>query len=142
MKWALTLGTAALAAIGITNCGVIPTQSPEMRPGTNCLRCHNGERAQSWTVAGTLYADSHANADAGIDGADILITDANGVQLTLHTNGAGNFYTAESLTLPLQVEAQKGGVGVGMAMGVPNGGCNLCHTEPPLNNAPGRIYLP
>ncbi len=130
-----------LAAVLVAACG-IPENSPMMRPGEDCLRCHSGERAQQWTLAGTLFSSPSAATDAGLDGASVLVTDANNRSLTLRTNGAGNFYTAESLAFPLRVEVQKDGVSVGMAMAVPSGGCNACHTQPPLSGAPGRIYLP
>ncbi len=130
-----------LAAVLVSACG-IPAHSPMMLPGEDCLRCHSGERAQQWTLAGTLFSTPTAATDAGLEGASVLVTDANGRSLTLRTNGAGNFYTAESLVFPLHVEVQQNGVSVGMAMAVPSGGCNACHTQPPLNGAPGRIYLP
>jgi hypothetical protein len=133
--------SAVVAALGLAACGV-PEHGPQMRPGEDCLDCHDGRRAQSWTVAGTLFDSPQASPDAGIEGADVLVTDSAGRMLTLRTNGAGNFYTAEPLTFPLRVEVQGHGTDVGMSMEAPSGSCNVCHTEPPENEAPGRLFLP
>ena len=140
---AMAVAVAIPGLIGLsgTGCG-IPTDSPVMRPGDNCLRCHSGERAQAWTVAGTLFASPTATTDMGVEGASVFVTDANGKTLTLHTNGAGNFYTAEDLVFPLRIQAQRGSTQVGMLMRAPDGACNSCHTDPPANGAPGRIYVP
>ncbi len=113
-----------------------------MRPGSDCLHCHGGGRAQTWSMAGTLFGNPDATTGAGLEGASVLVTDADGRTLTLHTNAAGNFYTAESLTFPVRVEVQKDGIGVAMNQAAPHGDCNGCHGDPPANDAPGRLFLP
>lgn len=132
---------ACLLVLAGVGCGV-PDPGPDMKPGVACLRCHGGGHAQTWSVAGTLYGHPEAAIDAGLDGVSVLVTDAGGRTLTLHTNAAGNFYTAETLTFPLRIQVQKNGIGVAMSTVVPHGDCNLCHSDPPQNSAPGRIFLP
>jgi hypothetical protein len=87
--------------------GFIHEQNPQMRPGEDCMRCHGGgeeDDAPAWTAAGTVYADPEAAAGDGIQGAVVRLTDANGRKISLETNGAGNFYTRESLKFPVSVE--------------------------------------
>ena len=83
-----------------------------MKPGTDCLECHGGGDARTWTVAGTWTR-----------GAGVTIADAAGKSFTLRGNAAGNFYTAESLTFPLTVSVD----GQTMPNPVTWGGCNRCH---------------
>jgi len=35
-----------------------PENSPIMRPGEDCLHCHDGSRARSWTLAGTVFSSA------------------------------------------------------------------------------------
>jgi hypothetical protein len=83
-----------------------------MKPGSDCLGCHNGDEARTWTAAGTWSK-----------GAAVTITDSAGKSFTLHGNAVGNFYTAESLTFPLTVSVD----GQAMPGTVTYGGCNRCH---------------
>jgi hypothetical protein len=121
-----------------------PEDSPIMRPGENCLRCHDGARARNWTLAGTVFPSSAAAADQGVEGVPVTVTDSRSRQLTLSTNGAGNFYTAEGLVPPFLVEIAYQGQGrtASMVQQQQSGACNACHTDPPQNGAPGRIYTP
>jgi len=135
--------------------------SPGMNPGQNCLLCHvEGGSASfhAFSVSGTVYASPDANEDAGVQGVEILVTDAKGTKLTLTSNGAGNFYTAEELVPPISVQAQWGQTRMAMVESPPSGqamhpparaACNACHTWPGGNggdpnfiNAPGRIFVP
>jgi hypothetical protein len=99
-----------------------------MDPGGDCLSCHGGQvSAPRWTVAGTLYGAPYVPGSAGLEGAHVLVTDANGRSLTLRTNRVGNFYTAESLAFPLHVCAVRGGTTSCMGEAVTRGSCNVCH---------------
>ena len=114
-----------------------------MRPGQDCLSCHNGDRAETWTVAGTVVSDPNAPVDAAIEGAQVIVTDANQTTLTLTTNSAGNFYTAEPLAFPIAVQIQRGTWRMQMAGSPPSGSCNSCHTIPSNGSgAPGRLFIP
>ncbi len=133
---------------------------PVMYPGSDCMQCHTaGGKASGhqFTVAGTVFPDPKASADAGLQGAEVLIVDSVGTKLTLLTNEAGNFYTSEVLVPPIHVDVQWGDHRMRMVEPppAPDGGlgpvsCNLCHTFPapsaaPVANfppAPGRIFVP
>ena len=119
-----------------------PENSPIMRPGEDCLGCHDGARARKWTLGGTVFSSATATVDQGVEGVSVTVTDSNNRQLTLSTNGAGNFYTAEGLVPPFLVELGYQGRSVGMIQLQQSGACNACHTDPPQSGAPGRIYTP
>jgi hypothetical protein len=126
---------------------------PLMLPGESCLECHGGtllpgepptvttpRAAPAWTVAGTVFATE--NGGAGVEGASVHLTDALGATLTLVTNAAGNFYTAEPLVFPLRARVDYAGQSHEMEPDVEYGGCNACHRLPPRQDAPGRVTIP
>jgi len=125
---------------------------PSMNPGVDCMSCHApGANASDrpWTVAGTVFAFPGDLPDAGVEGAEILLTDVTGKKLTLHSNGAGNFYTIESLGALTDVEVQRGGRRMVMNLAVFDGGalsvvgsCNHCHQPRGISGAPGRVFVP
>jgi len=135
---------------GITLAACTPENGPLMRPGDDCLRCHGGSsgggaehRATPWSFAGTVYADASAAANAGIEGVDIQVNDANGFAFTVHSNLVGNFYSAESVAFPMTVCVSRNGARpTCMEAAAPHGACNLCHAVPPLDGAEGRIFAP
>jgi hypothetical protein len=114
--------------------------------GTSCItaNCHGvptGALAPQYSIAGTLY--TNALGDAGIDGATIVVTDANNVTINIPTRGlggVGNFYS-ENLTLvpPFTIQATQ--CPSLMSMGTPadSGNCNSCHI--PGGTANARIHL-
>lgn len=130
----------AAACLALAGCGV-PNTNPGMTPGQDCMQCHTGQVAQAWTVAGTLYADPASVPGGGLAGAQVLVTDSANNSFTLTTNGAGNFYTAEALQFPIKVQAQFGDKRMAMVSAPASGSCNSCHTQPGLNNAPGRVFV-
>ena len=132
--------TLALIAMLAVACG-IPENNPTMQPGQDCMQCH-GRSAQSWTVAGTVFGAVDSEADAGVSAAKIYLTDADGRSYTLSSNGSGNFYTAEQLKFPLRAQAEANGARMAMSEPVTSGSCNSCHTQPPQNNALGRLFAP
>ena len=119
-------------------CG-IPEHSPMMKPGEDCLRCHGAGASLHWYAAGTVYLDAQAKAGDGIQGAEVVLTDAKGRTLSLKTNGAGNFYTAETLVFPAKAEVHRNGKVNTMPIDVPEGGCNSCHAP---GAETGRIVAP
>jgi hypothetical protein len=142
-----------LAVLGLLGCGQIDglQGSPGMRPGKDCLQCHSVDGGSSFptlSVAGTVFRAPDAPPSAGLPEAEILVRDALGKELTLRSNGAGNFYTAEVLKPPLRVAAQWGRVRMTMLESPPSGACNSCHQTPApvLASAfaapPGRIFIP
>ncbi len=132
-----------LALAGATACGT-PTNGPQMMPGSNCMTCHaeGGTSSHAWTVAGTVFNGPKGSSALLVYGAQVQVTDANGTELTLGTNGAGNFYTAEPLAFPIQVAVQYGDKVMKMQQAPPNGSCNSCHSGNGLNGASGELYVP
>jgi hypothetical protein len=93
--------------------GARVSTGPLMRPGQDCLACHQGGLAPRYTVAGTWPAA----------GASVELRDAQNRLVTLTTNEVGNFYTAEALAFPLTATVD----GSLMEDPVPHGDCNRCH---------------
>ena len=139
------------AAVLLALCACVPENGPLMRPGEDCLACHGGQgtlpfgertrHAKAWTVAGTVF-ETDANAQfegAGIEGAEVQITDAAGWSFSLRTNLAGNFYTREGVQFQLHVCVAHGSARRCMESPSATGGCNGCHglavtgaPQPPL----------
>ena len=173
-RHALGLLAAALAAPACGNApatgdgGVSPLDvvagwsgSPVMDPGLDCLTCHSAGSSTScstspcraawrpWSLAGTVYGSPDAGTADGVAGVQVVVTDSTGKTLTLVSNAAGNFYTAEPLSFPLaSLMVQNGKHRMAMnldpsiAMPPQIGSCNLCHTQPPAFTAPGRLFVP
>jgi mono/diheme cytochrome c family protein len=148
-RWIL----APLALAALIACDQIDglNGTAAMRPGDDCLQCHqsNGEGAfHRFSVAGTIFPTSTSATGDGLSEAEILIIDSTGRQLTLRSNGVGNFYTAETLRPPLTISAQRGRQRMSMLETAPTGACNSCHQIPGPQLAPGfaappgRIFVP
>lgn len=118
----------------------IPEDGPMMEPGRDCGECHGGGDERGWSVSGTVYARPDAAEGDGVQDARVLVTDANGRRLTLTSNQAGNFYTAEKLVFPLTVAVERGGEREAMEAAVQDGSCNRCHAWPPAEpEVAGRV---
>ncbi|MFT3914972.1 MAG: hypothetical protein QM704_12900 [Anaeromyxobacteraceae bacterium] len=126
---ALLVVAAALAAAGCTM-----EEGPLMEPGSDCLRCHGGgggggeeEGGPAWSFAGTVYPGGK-----GVQGVTISVRDANGKTVSVRSNEAGNFYSAEKLQPPVTIWMSWGGAvrqmpaltGADVAR---FGRCNACH---------------
>jgi mono/diheme cytochrome c family protein len=123
-------------------------ESPLMRPGGACIKCHDREgEGPRLAIAGTLYPTAHepddCNGVARAAGAKIVVTDANGTSHTLDVNGAGNFFLeTESFAFPYQAKVTYQGRERVMLEAQDNGDCNDCHSQDGRENAPGRLFLP
>ena len=131
-------------------CACVPDNGPLMRPGEDCMACHGGRgtlppgererHAKAWSVAGTVFEAAGGGLEgAGVEGADVQITDSAGFSFALRTNQAGNFYTRETVVLPLRACIARGGATVCQQSPVTSGACNSCHglavlgaPQPPL----------
>jgi hypothetical protein len=120
--------------------GCASEHSPVMKPGENCMACHDGNQAPAWTAAGTIFPDINAPTYRGLQGITIKVTDAEGRTVTMVSNAAGNFYTAEPLTPPLGATVESNGVVLTEQNPLSRGACNSCHTIPPLEETKGRLY--
>jgi hypothetical protein len=128
------------------------TPGPRMRPGDNCLRCHNDKSttgAPPWTAAGTVYARPDAERTEGLAGVKVVLKDAKGKTVTLITNEVGNFWTAEPLEAPFVPTLERDGRTIAMPYAPPAGSCNACHSIPSVGanpatgaRTPGRIFAP
>ncbi len=119
-----------------------------MHPGVACIECH-AKRADAprFTIAGTVYPTEHepdnCNGASGTTaGAKVVITGADGKELSLPVNSVGNFYTTTAVAKPFKAKVVAGGKERAMTASQTVGDCNSCHTETGANNAPGRIALP
>lgn len=123
-------------------------ESPLMRPGGACIKCHQTEmEGPTLAIGGTLYPTPHepddCNGVASALGAKIVVTDADGVTHTLNVNGAGNFFLeTEDFAFPYQAKVTYQGRERVMVEPQKNGDCNDCHSQDGRENAPGRIFLP
>jgi hypothetical protein len=103
--------------------------------GMDCLGCHKtGGIALPFTLAGTLY--SNANGSAPVAGATINVTDKTGAPLKIVTADNGNFWTTNTLTFPLKVNASLCPNTVHMNGSPGVGACNSCH------GSGARIHVP
>lgn len=129
---ALLMAAAIGASIGA--CGGGDDNGPNMKPGENCLSHHG------FSAAGTVFNSATSGTGDGLAGATVSIKDSSGKVVSLTSNSVGNFYTNEALAFPIAIDVSVGTVVQKMAAAT-NGGCNGCHTQPPANGAPGRIYV-
>jgi len=133
-------GAAAWAATALAWAGLVAcaprAKGPLMRPGEDCLGCHGGsgggeeEAKHHWTFAGTVFDEGTGD---GIHGVKVELVDSRGRTITVWSNAAGNFYSAEGFTPPYTVTLLRGDrsfVGVPDTVSqahVDYAGCNGCH---------------
>jgi hypothetical protein len=153
-----------LAFAGLTSCsgdnqglGVPPTtcsthavsagESPAMEPGGDCIGCHSSGEGPHFVFAGTVMAALNDDTNcAGIQGATVRITGADGNQLDLSTNETGNFFAdlrSGGIAFPYRAQVIVGGTSVAMkaTRTASETNCASCHTAHGANGAPGRIIF-
>jgi hypothetical protein len=117
-----------------------------MEPGGDCIGCHGSGEGPQYAFAGTVMAASHDDTNcAGVEGAIVRITGADGNQFDLATNQAGNFFTPSSnVVFPYKAAVIRGNSSVPMrtARTAAETNCAACHTALGANGAPGRIVAP
>lgn len=120
--------------------------SAQMNPGMACISCHSSGEGPRFAVAGTLYPTAHepdrCDGVDGTNGAQVIITGADGRMQTLTPNSAGNFYSQTTIKTPYQAKVVYMGRERAMVAMQTSGDCNSCHTQNGANSAPGRILLP
>lgn len=145
MPRAARIAASAALALALAACGgdsksttTASAEGPTMRPGDNCLGCHDGASATAFTAAGTVFASATAAAGEGLAGATVTIV--GGVKtVSMDTNAAGNFYFTDAFGFPATVKVTRNGTTRTMATPITRGGCaasNLCHP------AAGRVHVP
>lgn len=146
------LASAAACASNVDGvndtCGSLQTTpGPTMRPGDNCLRCHTegfGDDAPTWTAAGTIFESPEADHCEGVEGVKVYLMGANGEEVELTTNAAGNFWTDKPLMdMGPGPRIEFEGRTMKMGRNLPSSpACNACHSNPPVGGAPGKIFVP
>jgi hypothetical protein len=129
------LMTALLAACG----GGDDDGNALMKPGEDCLAsgCHGTGSQRQFTVAGSVFPSAGAAASAGLANVAVVLKDAAGVETTLTTNAAGNFFSSVAMALPLtSVYLVRDGQRTDMR-GTPLGACASCHK---LGSNLGAVY--
>lgn len=124
--------------------------APWMNPGLPCIKCHrqNFAFAPVFSVAGTVFPTAHEpDTCFGVPattGAQVIITDANGQELSpIRVVSGGNFGEIISgLALPYRAKVVVGGNERVMLTPQTNGDCNACHTQAGAQGARGRIIVP
>ncbi len=139
------LAASAVVLFALAACGpatksttTASAEGPTMRPGDNCLGCHDGATATAFTAAGTVYASATAAEGEGIAGATVTIAGATRTVST-DTNAAGNFFITDAFGFPATVKVTRNGTTRTMSTPLTKGGCaasNLCHP------AAGRVHVP
>lgn len=114
-------------------------KNEKMRPGEACGGCHG-----SSVVAGTVYPTGHEpdKCNGSSAGAQIIITDKNGVKTTLTANTVGNFLLQKSIAKPYKAVVSYNGKTRAMIGAQTSTDCNSCHSQNGSSSAPGRIVLP
>ncbi|MEM7154754.1 MAG: hypothetical protein AAF799_18030 [Myxococcota bacterium] len=120
--------------------------SPQMHPGGDCIACHATNGGPEFLIAGTVYElFAEPNECFGFEGATVEIVDANGREISLPTNEAGNFYLAANdgpVAMPYRASVVVNGATRLMNTMQVNGSCSSCHTATGASGAPGRIVIP
>jgi mono/diheme cytochrome c family protein len=122
--------------------------SPLMKPGGNCIRCHTDSAgAPTFLFAGTVYASEQAEDNCfGVEGASVVVTDDNGVEVEMETNAAGNFYVetseAPSLAAPYSAKVVYEGREAVMTEPLFSANCVDCHDGGASGRIPPRIAVP
>ncbi len=111
--------------------GCVAEEGPMMEPGRDCQSCHSAGGARAWSFSGTVFAREDAGEDEGVQGITVTVEDANGKRVSVRSNEAGNFYSAEKLQPPLRAWVSHGSTVEEMDDTFEYGSCNACHTWPP-----------
>jgi hypothetical protein len=135
------------------------SESPEMNPGFACNQCHTRVNADSgegdapiFAFAGTAFPSAHEPSSciaSDSEGAEVVVTDAEGTEFSAVANEVGNFFLEQgALAFPITARIVAGGRARKMENPVPFGDCNLCHTQVGTRvladgeQPPGRVVLP
>lgn len=146
------LNAEAQCTSGVTRDQSEP-EGAEMMPGHACIQCHRQEnaaageaRAPLFAIAGTVFPTGHEPDDCiatSAEGAQVIITGADGATFSANANTSGNFYVlTDELELPFRAKVLFDGKERSMGTAQSTGDCNSCHTATGANGAPGRIVLP
>jgi hypothetical protein len=176
----LLLLPGAVAAWWLAGCLVDPPQlddpavqgeyedgDAEHRPGQPCLLCHGDGHFPippgeiELALGGTVYSYIDDAEDMGLEGVEVVITDAAGLEISASSNRAGNFMLVVNGDVSTPTPRKKGRVDVPRALVYPlgvlirqganerrmetkiwrTGSCAHCHGAQPGRDSVGRVYL-
>ena len=125
MRRTITAAVLATLVLSLAACGGDEEDGINMRPGSDCLACHDGSsEAPRFAAAGTVLRA------AGASGLTVSVT-IGGVAQTTITASSGNF-AIRGFAIPSAASIN----GTAMPDGLINGHCNTCH------HAGGGIAVP
>ena len=150
----IVAGVAIALAAGIA--GLVRAASGRIDPnalrnqGEACASCHkpDGKAPRAlFTVGGTIFRSSDGEPrETGAGGVAIELIDAAGRRVALTSNAAGNFWSKDPVSFPVQVSVRtlpEGAPRVGPPGRCAHGDCNQCHAyEQPRGPAHGRLVRP
>ena len=120
-----------------------------MYPGGACISCHRQEQdddkddAPIYSAAGTVMLGLHEEDDcAGVPGATVVITGADGTVTRMTTNRVGNFFTNRRIVTPYTAVVEYQGRTLPMVGPQTDLDCNGCHSVAGSQGAPGRVIAP
>ncbi len=119
-------GRAAVWAV-VALCGLGPgcegggEGGATMRPGEDCLPCHQSGDEGGFTAAGTVFRQD-GTAAAGLT---VTLTDSAATRASAATNSAGNFFFEQPLSPPFDVTITDGAATASMQGALAS--CNSCH---------------
>jgi len=117
MRRTIALAAVAALTLSLAACGGESEDGINMRPGSDCLSCHDGSgEAPRFAAAGTVVRAG------GAGGLAVSVT-INGVAQPTTTASSGNFAIRGSGTV---TAATVGGVAMPGGNGI-TGHCNACH---------------
>jgi hypothetical protein len=124
--------------------------NPRMNPGRSCVQCHaetnDPGQAPFYLFAGTVMRAEHEGDDCrGVAGMTVIVTGADGAEVQMQGNSAGNFWLAPETQVQMPYTARivdHAGNERVQQNPVDNGDCASCHTQAGANGAAGRLIPP
>ena len=119
------------------------SEDDRMYPGRNCISCHVSEgEGPTYVAAGTVMPTlSEADDCRGVSSIQVLLTGANGAEVSTTTNSVGNFhFSSAAIELPYTAKLIfEDGTERPMLTPQFDLNCANCHTAEGAANAPGRL---
>jgi cytochrome c553 len=121
-----------------------------MNPGRSCVQCHaetnDPAQAPFYAFAGTVMRAEHEADDCrGVASITVIVTGADGSEVEMQGNSAGNFWLAPEIQVLMPYTARivdSAGNERVQQNPVDNGDCASCHTQAGTNGAAGRLIPP
>lgn len=126
-----------------TDSATAEEEGPLMKPGGECISCHDQGEGPRYALAGTVMGATNDDVNCdGVDAVSVVITGSDGQSVTLKSNAAGNFFSRSSVAMPYTAKVVRNGKESAMSSAQTVGDCNTCHAATGKNGAPGRVLAP